>query len=83
MFICLECGKLFSDPKHYKEYQGECFGYPAYEEFDACPNCSGAYAETYQCDCCGEWIIDDYIKTDDGKRYCTDCCCPHELGDED
>lgn len=83
MYICLECGARFSIPTHYREYRGEHFGYPAYEEFKACPACGGDSAETYKCDCCDEWIDGQYIKTDDGKRYCFNCYCSYELGEED
>lgn len=44
---------------------------------------SGTYAEAHECDCCGEWITGDYIKTKDGKRYCENCYTTMELGDED
>ena len=81
MFACLDCNKIFGAPKHYVESHG--LDAPPYEEWDGCPNCSGAYAAAYQCDRCGEWIIDEYIKTKDGERYCGNCYRPMMLGDED
>ena len=60
MYICLDCGYLFEEPKHYTETHG--LDTPPYEQLIGCPKCSGAFVETYRCDCCGEWIIDKYIK---------------------
>lgn len=45
MFICLECGREFREPKHWEEYHGECFGYPAYEPMSGCPYCRGDYMD--------------------------------------
>ena len=73
MFLCLECGSTFETPTHYREYHGEHFGYPAYEEFEACPCCGGAVAETYECDGCGKLITGDYVELVDGSRYCEEC----------
>lgn len=81
MFICLDCGKIFEEPIHFTERHG--LDSPPYEEYDGCPGCGGAFAETYRCSCCGEWITDDYIKTDDDKRYCSDCYQRFEIGGED
>ena len=83
MYICLECGSTFSTPTHYREYRGECFGYPAHEEFMACPCCGGAFAETYECDCCGKLITGEYIETKDGFRYCDECYCFKYIGEDD
>lgn len=82
MFVCIDCGRVFEDSIHWKENIGEHFGFPAYEEFSGCPYCNGAYTEAYRCDCCEEWIVDDYYKTDDGQRYCEDCIRKIRLGDE-
>lgn len=81
MYVCLDCQHIFKETKHYVETHG--LDTPPYEEFDGCPECGGAYAEAHKCDCCGEWIDDIYIKTDDDKRYCLECYRVHELGDED
>lgn len=81
MFICLDCGKFFDDPVHYTEQHNlEC---PPYEEYDGCPYCAGAFAYARRCDCCDKWIEGDYIKTDNGKRFCDHCFCNMSLGDED
>lgn len=81
-FVCLECGNIFSEPTRWKEDRGECFGFPSYEEISGCPNCSGGYTKAYQCNCCGEWITGDYIKVEDGNRYCENCFMHMELGEE-
>lgn len=79
MFVCSECGHLFQESKHYVETHG--FNYGPYEEWDGCPYCSGAYTETYQCEGCGKWIADEYVKIDD-NRYCSDCYEVFQLGEE-
>lgn len=80
LLICIECGHNFEEPIHWKEKHG--LDTPPYEECDGCPRCGGAYTEAHRCDCCDEWISDDYIKTEDGKRYCNDCITHMELGEE-
>ena len=42
-YVCLECGKQFSFPKHYIEKHG--LDTPPYEEWYGCPYCAGAYRE--------------------------------------
>lgn len=83
LFVCLECGKIFSIPTKYKEDRGECFGVPAFEEFSGSPCCAGAYTEAHRCDCCGEWITGEYIKTSTGERFCDNCIRSYELGEEE
>ena len=79
MFVCLECGHIFETPKRWEETHGLAYG--PYEKWSGCSICGGAYAEAYKCDCCEDWINDDYIKVD-GNRYCQDCCREVKLGDE-
>lgn len=56
MFVCLECGAEFEEPKTEYENQGEYFGAPAWEAFGACPCCGSTdYDEARRCDRCGEW----------------------------
>ena len=38
-----------------------------------CPHCGGAYAETMQCDICGEWISGEYVKLDNDMVVCDNC----------
>jgi hypothetical protein len=81
MFVCIECGRLFEKPIYWEETHG--LNSSPFEKWSGCPKCYGAYTEAHQCDCCDEWIIDDYIKTEDGQRYCSECYQKHEIGDED
>ena len=43
MYECMGCGRLFDEPGEYREYRGECFGFPAYEAMAGCPFCGGGY----------------------------------------
>ena len=79
-YVCLECGRLFEDTKHYVQTHG--LDTPPYEEWDGCPYCSGDYTRAHICSECGEYIIDNYIKTTSGARYCAECFMSYELGDE-
>ena len=45
MYSCDCCGRHFEEPVPYREYQGECFGFPSYEEMLGCPYCGGGYEE--------------------------------------
>ena len=78
MFICLDCGNVFEDPKRWEETHGLDYG--PYESYSGCPYCSGAYTETYCCDACGEWITGSYVEIDDSK-YCDNCFMIREIGD--
>lgn len=80
VFVCIECGRTFETPDYWTETHG--LDTPPYEEFSACPYCGSDYTEAKRCDCCDEWISDDYIKTEDGKRYCNNCIAHMELGEE-
>lgn len=80
MYICLDCGKVFSEPKHWVETHGLSHG--PYEEFNGCPTCGGAYAKALKCSCCGEWIRGEYVKTTEGERYCDGCYCHYTIGEE-
>ena len=80
MFVCLDCGHVFDEPHHWEERHG--FNNGPFEQLSGCPKCGEAYVETYMCDCCNQWIVDAYIKTEDGQRYCHECYCKCDLGDE-
>lgn len=45
MYECLNCGHIFDEPGWYREYRGECFGFPAWEPMAGCPICHGAFME--------------------------------------
>lgn len=80
MYCCMDCGHLFIELGRFIDTHG--LDTPPYEEYGGCPECGGAYAETYQCSCCGEYITSNYVKVED-ERYCDECYRVYELGDED
>lgn len=79
MYVCLDCQKIFDDPEYWEEKHN--LDTPPYEKLSGCPYCGGAYANAYECSHCGDWIVDNYIKIGE-KRYCQDCYCEYELGEE-
>lgn len=79
--ICIDCGEIFSKPRHYTETHN--LSTPPYEEWDGCPCCGGVYTKVRTCDECGEWIIGEYVKLKSGERFCENCYTEYELGDED
>ena len=79
MLICLDCGCVFDEPKHWIETRG--LDSPPYEEWDGCPSCGGAYAETYKCDGCNDWICGTYAETKNGNKYCENCYEIREVGE--
>lgn len=79
MFICLDCGCVFDKPKHWIETHG--LDSPPYEEWDGCPSCGGAYAETYKCDGCNDWLCGTYAETKNGNKYCENCYEIREVGE--
>ena len=80
MFVCCDCMETFLEPKIWTETHW--LDTPPYEHYARCPYCGGAFTETYQCDCCNEWIIGPYIKLNSGERICEDCYTTYELGEE-
>lgn len=79
MFICLDCGCVFDEPKHWIETHG--LDSSPYEEWNGCPSCGGAYAETYKCDNCGDWINGEYVKLKNGDNFCENCYEIREVGE--
>lgn len=84
MYVCLECRHICDEEDiiTWKEDRGEYWGTPCYEEKSGCPHCKGNCVKAFKCDSCEEWITELYIKTDDGKRYCVNCYCQIEIGEE-
>ena len=78
MFICLDCGLVFEEPEHYVDTHG--LDSPLYEYWNGCPECGGAYTETYCCDACGEWIAGEYVEIGD-QKYCENCFIIKNLED--
>lgn len=79
VFVCVECGELFEEPRHFVETHG--LDYPPYEEWNGCPECAGMFIEAFKCDCCNEYITGDYIELDSGEKYCDNCFISRELKD--
>lgn len=79
MFICLDCGCVFDEPKHWIETHG--LDSPPYEEWDGCPSCGGTYAETYKCDGCNDWLCGTYAEIKNGNKYCENCYGIREVGE--
>lgn len=71
MFICLDCGIVFEEPKAYIERHG--LDSPPYEVINGCPVCGGSYVETMCCNECGSWITDEYIELKDSSVICDKC----------
>lgn len=78
-YVCLDCGLMFKEPKHYVERHG--LDTPPYEHYSGCPSCGGAYAHTFSCDCCGNPITGEYIKVKDGRVYCEECYTVMDIAD--
>jgi hypothetical protein len=79
MFVCLDCGEIFSEPSYWEETHGLEYG--PYESMSGCPYCGGAYSETFECDCCGEYITGEYYEIDD-MRYCDNCVIHRDISDD-
>lgn len=71
MYLCLDCGRLFEEPKSYTEKHN--LDTPPYEHWSGCPVCSGGYVETMKCDVCDEWIVGEYIKLKNNTFVCENC----------
>jgi len=50
MYICLDCGYIFTQPQHIVERHG--LDTPPFEEYTGCPKCGGAYDYAYMCKYC-------------------------------
>ena len=71
MYICKDCGTLFNTPVEYTEKHG--LDSPPYETWYGCPECSGAYTNTFECDVCNKYIIGEYAKVTNGMKICDAC----------
>lgn len=81
MYICLECFKVFEEPKKYYGEWLEHFGTPCREEHFASPCCEGDYEEAKMCDSCDEYIEGKYIVVEDNGTYCDNCYQTYEVGE--
>lgn len=72
MFICMDCGHVFEEPRVEHERMADFWGAPAWEEFGVCPNCGSVeYDTAEQCERCGEWVPET---TDFGNVKLCDFC---------
>ena len=60
MYICLDCGRVFNNPRNYTESYGE--------SWEGCPNCAGAFVTAVRCQECDRWI-----PMDEDDDLCDDC----------
>ena len=72
MYICLNCSRVFEEPKIDNEKIGECFGRDVYEETGSCPYCGCDYTEAEQCEICGEFYYPSDL-VEGICTYCADC----------
>ena len=79
MYICLECGEVFEEPKRYTENCGYGASNDPYDyHYSGCPVCGGNYDEAIECDMCGEWCSREkaeYINVDGDEMLCCEKCC--------
>ena len=79
MFVCLDCGHFFEHPALRSLVSGD--GYETCVK--ECPHCSStAFAGTFRCDACGDYIAEEYIKTADGGIYCDNCYTKRSIADD-
>jgi RecJ-like exonuclease len=69
MYKCDDCGHIFEDGEEQivRENHGECFGFPAYESYGACPMCGGTFEEVKPCKICGTFKLKKH------SEYCNAC----------
>lgn len=63
MYICKDCGLIFSEPKHYSEDRtpgGVCEGGSFIEHYEGCPACAGAFDDAQMCQRCSEWCDNNF-----------------------
>ena len=81
MFLCLDCNRVFEEPKQHIDRHG--LDAPPYEIWSCCPYCGGDYVSTTSCDVCGEWISGEYIQTANDDYICSKCYQVKDIEDGD
>lgn len=81
MYICIDCGFIFEEPKYYESKENP--NSALFSRWDGCPRCAGAYASLLKCSVCGENIIDDYIELANHEYVCSECYAKRRLGDNE
>lgn len=60
MMFCMNCGRIFDDPRNVPDFTSEYFGEPVTHYISVCPGCgSDEIQEAVRCRICGEWSTDD------------------------
>ena len=57
VYICLDCGEVFSEPSEFYETHG-FQDHHYHETFTQCPKCGGDYEEAVECERCGEYVAE-------------------------
>ena len=77
MLICCDCERLIEEDalSEYTEFD-DAWGHETYITHKCCPYCGSAaiIETTLKCSCCGEYIEGDFIRTEDDRNYCSECC---------
>lgn len=71
--MCLDCEGVFTEPKQVRTMHGE--------KWTVCPFCGGGFVKAILCDCCKEYIVNDYIKTKDEQIICENCFLKYNIYD--
>ena len=80
MYICLDCLKVFEEPKSYIETHG--LDSLPYEIWVECPFCGGDYTDAVECSQCEKYIPIENIELLDEDFVCEDCFNRKSIGDD-
>lgn len=83
MYICEECGAVFSEDEIKIAYERHPYGEGyATEEHYCCPGCGeGGFEKAVECTRCGEYFLKGTMKLDDNLNYMCDCCYGEVYGE--
>lgn len=82
MYICCECHNTFDYPFICYDDMLEHFGTPCHTIVHLSPCCKSDFVETFNCDLCGQPVLDDYISLENGQRICSYCFSKHNILDD-
>jgi DNA-directed RNA polymerase subunit RPC12/RpoP len=79
MYICLDCGKPFDNPRLYKE---KLHDDPPFEDCSVSPCCGGDFIESdKQCSICEQEIYGKYIVLATDEFVCHNCYSIEDIFD--
>lgn len=81
MYICRECHNTFEYPFVCYDDMLEHFGTPCHTIVNLSPCCKSDFVETFNCDLCGQPVLDDYISLENGQCICSYCYSKHNILD--